>query len=159
MNRSQLENLYRVNGLDNYRLSNTEELLRVHGVDYRHVKGYGSLDDINKLLYKKFIINYYNAFGLDTRATLIPMAIYYVEDTAFYIIEKEDDGQEIRVLAGGLVKVIDRDGKKRVLTEWQDQDYEGIQKESGPCEYYLRFEYKIHGRREWMHVRGEKSWH
>jgi hypothetical protein len=48
MERFQVENLYKVNGLDDYRLRNTSDLLKVHGIDYRAIRGYDGLDDINK---------------------------------------------------------------------------------------------------------------
>lgn len=40
MNRRQLENLYKVNGLEDFRLRNTDDLLKVHGINYKGVAGY-----------------------------------------------------------------------------------------------------------------------
>lgn len=64
MNRSQLENLYKVNGLTDYKLNTADDLLRVHGIDYKAVNGYSGLDDLNRAIYAKFIINFFNAQGL-----------------------------------------------------------------------------------------------
>jgi len=80
MNRSQVENLYKVNGLYDYKLKSTEDLLKVHGVDFQEVNGYKRLDDLDKQLYKKFIVNIFNGLGLESRATLVPKGIYFVED-------------------------------------------------------------------------------
>jgi hypothetical protein len=75
MNRNQIENIYKANGLDDYQLRNTIDLLKVHGIDTKAVEGYDSLDDINKALYEKFIINFLNRWGMEARATIIPERI------------------------------------------------------------------------------------
>ena len=58
MNRFQLEKLYEVNGLKDYKLKTTDDLLKTHGLDFKEVAGYTRLDDLNKLLYEKFIVNF-----------------------------------------------------------------------------------------------------
>ena len=164
MNRSQLENLYRVNGLNDFKLRNTEDLLRVHGVDYKSVKGYSGLDDLNRAIYEKFIINIFNAWGLDSRAALIPTGIYWVEDSEY--ITKENPEQDYYNVAGGIVYSIDRYGNKTVLREWEDEEYKHLEKIIEKPKRYLRFEYQ-HGinddgepRMEWLHVIKEgKEWY
>jgi len=41
--------------------------LKTHGINYKEVKGYIRLDDLNKLLYEKFVVNLFNSLGLDSR--------------------------------------------------------------------------------------------
>src|SRR5665647_2293196 len=50
MNRIQLENLYKVNGLKDYRLRNTEDLHRVHSIDFKAVDGYSKLESLQFIL-------------------------------------------------------------------------------------------------------------
>lgn len=154
----QLENLYKVNGITDYRLKNTQDLLKTHGIDYKAVNGYNNLDDVNKLLYEKFIINIYNAYGLEARATLIPKGIYFVEDIK-YLVKLEDDEGEYFVAAGGVVTSIDKKGKKTVLHSWEDEEYKQHIKSETEISTYLRFEHSIQGRNEWLHVTGENSWY
>lgn len=90
MNRSQLENLYQVNGLKDFKLKSTKDLLKVHGIDFRAVEGYSRLDDLNRTIYEKFIINIFNAMGLDSRASLVPKGIYWVEDSDYLVKEKPE---------------------------------------------------------------------
>jgi len=71
MNRFQLEKLYEVNGLKDYKLKTTDDLLKTHGIDFKEVDGYTRLDDLNKLLYEKFIVNFLNGLGLDSRMALM----------------------------------------------------------------------------------------
>jgi len=84
MKRFQLEKLYEVNGLKDYKLKTTDDLLKTHGIDFKAVEGYSRLDDVNKLLYEKFIVNLFNGLGLDSRMTMIPKGIYFVEDFDLY---------------------------------------------------------------------------
>jgi len=76
MNRKQIENLYMVNGLKDYKLKNTDNLLNIHGIDFKEVNGYDTLDDTNKTIFKRFIINFFNAWGLVDRTFIIPKGIY-----------------------------------------------------------------------------------
>ncbi|OPY63657.1 MAG: hypothetical protein A4E56_00380 [Pelotomaculum sp. PtaU1.Bin065] len=158
MERFQLENLYTANGITDYRLRNTDDLFKVHGINFKTVNGYDLLDDVNKLLYEKFIVNYFNNFGLDTRLTLIPLGIYFVEHIHHSIKQVDEDGEYFLEVAG-VVKSIDKDGKKKVIHRWEDKEYKQIKRDKEQSETYLRFEYKIFGKKEWQHVVSEKAWY
>ena len=82
MNRSQLEKLYE---------GQRPEGLQIKKYGWSTVEGYTGLDDVNKLLYEKFIINLFNGFGLDSRMTMIPKGIYYVEDFDYLVKENPED--------------------------------------------------------------------
>jgi hypothetical protein len=158
MNRFQIENLYEVNGLNDYRIRDTEDLLRVHGIDFKAVDGYNRLDDLNRAIYEKFIINIFNAFGLESRATLIPKGIYWVEDIQYLVKENLED--DYFIVGGGIVKSIDRNGLKSVLRTWSDEDYKHLEIKENEAKTYLRFEYEHEGRKEWLHVIKEgKEWY
>lgn len=157
MERYQIENLYRVNGLTDYKLRSSEDLMKVHGINIKAVKGYEGLTDENRALYEKFIINFFNSCGLDSRSTLRPRAIHYVEEIE--LLTKEDPEDDHYILAGGVVNIIDKSGQKRLLHQWEDEEYEHFEKTINKCPEYLRFEY-AHGRhKNWQHVTGEDSWY
>lgn len=157
MNRSQLEHVYEVNGLSNYKLKTTDDLLRVHGIDYREVDGYSRLDDLNKLLYEKFIINYFNGYGLDTRLVIVPKGIYFVEHYEYAVREHPTD--DYLMCSGGVVLAIDKNGLKTVHRSWTDEDYAHLEQIEGKHKTYLRFEYEEDGREVWMHVMGPEEWY
>lgn len=150
MRRFELEKLYELSGLEDYKIKTTEDLLKVHNIDYKAVDGYNRLDDLNKRIYEKFIVNIFNGFGLESRATLIPKGIYYVEDTDY--LYKEDPEQDYYTVIGGIVKIIDKNGLKSILRTWTDEDYKDIEPVESDSKNYLRFEYKHNGRKEWLHV-------
>lgn len=158
MERYRVENLYIANGLADYRLKNTTDLLKTHGINYKAVKGYKKLDDINKKIYERFIINFYNSFGIDSRKTLTPRGIYLVEETELFIIEKDGKG-EYQVAVGGTVSSVDRTGKKVLLHSWEDEEYKRNKKIKSKSITYLRFEYKHRGRNKWLHVADENTWY
>lgn len=157
MNRFQIENLYKVNGLNDYKLRNTEDLLKVHGIDFKAVDGYKRIDDINKRLYEKFIVNIFNAFGLESRATLVPKGIYFVEDINYLAKKSQDD--DYFIVVGGVVYSIDKNGMKSVLHTWKDEDYLHLKVTESESKKYLRFEYEHQGCSKWLHVITENSWY
>ena len=157
MNRSQLEKLYEVNGLKDYKLRTAEDMLRTHGINFKAVEGYTRLDDVSKLLYEKFIVNLFNGLGLDSRMTMIPKGIFFVEDVDYLV--KEDPRDEYFNVAGGLVMAIDKNGLKTVHRSWKDDDYAHLEMTEGKPKTYLRFEYEHNDREEWLHVIDPKTWY
>jgi len=142
-----IEHLYEKNGIKNYKLRDTQDLLKIHGVDFKEVKGYEDIDDIHRAEYEKFIIDFLNGLGLESRMTLVPKGIYYVEDTDFLI--PEDD---YFIVVGGIVESIDRNGVKSILRTWNDPEYKDEKHTESEAKRYLRFQYEHNGRAEWLHV-------
>jgi hypothetical protein len=158
MERKQIENLYKINGLTAYKLNSTGDILKVHGIDFRAVDGYNRLDDINRSIYEKFIVNIFNAFGLESRSTLIPKGIYFVEQTD--LLAKENPEDDYYIVVGGVVMAIDRSGLKSVLYKWEDEDDKHLEVKESESTQYLRFEYEHQGRREWLHIiKDGKEWY
>ena len=133
------------------------DLFKTHGIDFTEVDGYSRLDDLNKQLYSKFIVNLFNGFGLDSRATMIPKGIFYVEDIDFLV--KEDPKDEYFTIAGGLVKAIDKNGLKTIHRSWKDNDYAHLEMTESKPKTYLRFEYEHNDREEWLHVIDPNTWY
>lgn len=158
MNRAKIENLYEINGLTDYKLRNIEDILKIHEIDIKVVEGYSRLDDLSRSIYEKFIVNIFNAWGLESRATLIPKAIYYVEEIQH--AAKVEPKEDYLTVIGITTYIIDRNGLKSVLKHWVDDDYKDIEPEESSIKNYLRFEYEHQGRSEWLHVINEgKEWY
>lgn len=157
MNRFQMEHLYEANGLNDYRLKTPEDLLKTHGIDYQEVDGYSLLDDVNRQLYEEFVVSFFNGQGLESRLSLIPKGIYYVED--YDLIAKENPNDEYYRVTGGVVLAIDKNGGKTVHHTWNDPDFSHLESEQAKSKFYLRFEYEHHGRNEWQHVESGNSWY
>lgn len=158
MNRFQIEKLYKINGLIDYKLLNTDDLLKCHGIDYKEVKGYNRLDDINRAIYKKFIVNMFNGLGLESRATLYPKGICFVEEIEY--LGKENPEDDFYMTINSVVYSIDRNGLKSVLHTWVDKENKHLEVLKTEIKNYLRFEYEHQGRKEWLHVIKEgKEWY
>jgi len=157
VNRSQLENIYNMNGLKDYRLKTTDDLLKTHGINFKAIDGYTRLDDLNKLLYEKFIVNMFNGLGLDSRMTMIPKGIYFVEDFDYVLKENLDD--DYFTVVGGLIMDVDKNGLRTVHRSWQDDGYKHLEAIKGKTKTYLRFEYEDNERAEWLHVVDPKTWY
>lgn len=71
------------------------------------VKGFEKLT-ANREMFKAFLNNFYNSWGVEARKTIEPMSVKYCKDS---------------------------DGK------------------------YLRFDYKIYGKKQWLHVTSATTWY
>lgn len=157
MKRSQLERLYRINGLEDYKLKNSIDLLKTHGIDYTEADGYNRLDDLNRQLYEKFIINFFNAQGLESRAGITVKGIFFVED--YELLVKENPADDYFNVAGGVVLAIDRNGMKTIHKTWYDENYAHLKTEEDKHKMYLRFEYEHYGSPTWLHVVSPDEWY
>lgn len=157
MNRSLIENAYKVNGLTNYQLRTTEDLRKVHDIDYKTIEGYENLDELSRELFAKFIINFMNGWGIKSRVNIIPKGIYHVKEHSY--LGKLDSEDEDDIVTGGSVTYKDRKGETQILHEWSSKEYLDIEPIKDKVEYYLRFEYELWSEKEWLHVISEKEWY
>ena len=155
--RYQIEKVYEENGLMDYKLRTTDDLLRIHGIDFKEVDGYNRLDDINILLYEKVIVNIYNGLGLSSRATMLPKGIYYVEDVDYLVKTNPEDNYF--TVSGRRVMSIDKNGLKIFHRLWQIEDYKELKALKSEPKCFLRFEYEQNDRPDWLHVTDEKNWY
>lgn len=143
-------------------LNNAEELLEMYGIDFKKVKGYEDLNDINKKIFEKFIVNFYNGLGLDSRNHLVPLGIYWVEHNDHLTKEPDDyyPEDDYFVVCGSTIYAIDKDGKKTLHRKWVDENYKDYEILRTETSEYLRVEYEHYGRKEWLHViKGGKEWY
>jgi len=99
MTRTHVENIYKANGLDDYELRTSYDLLRVHGIDCKNVDGYNKLADEKRVAFERFIINLYNGFGVETRALIMPKEVYNDSHCLRFVyrlgtIEEDDAGNK-----------------------------------------------------------------
>lgn len=149
MNRHQLENIYLENGLKDFKIRTTEDLQKVHGIDFKGIDGYNRLDDLNRAIYEKFIINFINGQGLEYR-DIVPKGIYFVEEFIYMIKEKPEN--DYFTVVGEKILVIDRNGVKTVHKDSVHEFYAGFEIIESEPQQYLRFEYEYHDDPRWTHV-------
>ncbi len=156
---TKLENLYKQHGLTDFKLRTTDDILKIFGIDCQSIKGFDTLDDENKELYQKFIVNFYNGLGLGSKATLVPESIFWVEDTVYLAKESPENSYWTEV--GGMQKCIDKNGVKTLYGEWIHEDFKDLEitKDEKRVKEYLRFGYKHHGEDEWLRVITDKIWY
>ena len=76
MRREQLENIYLINGIEDFELRSLGDLMKIHGINARKIEGFSELSEEDKKVYEKFIIRYMNGHGLSYRSTIYPQKIY-----------------------------------------------------------------------------------
>lgn len=92
----------------NKQFPNAKEVTVLECAIAEKIKGFDKLG-VNAEMFKKFLVNFYNAFGMEARETLLPISIKYIKDN--------DNG------------------------------------------VYLRFDYKLYGRKQWLHVKSQNIWY
>lgn len=164
MERFQMENIYEANGLTDYQLETTYDLLKVHGIDFEDTDGYEDLTDENKAIYEVFILRFLNMHGLDRRMEIIPRRINFVEEIKFLV--KEEPCQDYFNFAGLVVTRIDKEGNRKIIKKKLIDRYKDLKIIEGKPEYYLRFEYQCgedeegNPYNEWLHVtHGGTQWY
>jgi hypothetical protein len=162
MNRKQIENLYLVNGITDFKLRSQEDILKTHGIKVEQISGYNELCDIHKKMFKGFILNFFNGCGMELRSTLEPVAIDYVRHTEYSFFDDEFD---CRCSAGFKDEIIMSDGRLVFDKNYTPEDAKGKKIKEDSTQDYLRFEYYEYGEKfkeesrvSWLHVYSEESY-
>lgn len=150
MERFQMENIYQNNGILNYQLRNTDDLIKCHGIVCENVKGYEYLTEENKQIFKKFLLNFLNILGLQKRFSIKPLAINFVEDTIYDAVDPDDS--EYYVTVKQIVKAIHNNGEKKIIHKHFYKEYKDLEISHIDTFKYFRFEYKEGTRKEWLHI-------
>lgn len=183
MERYQLENLYQLAGLDDYKIRDSHNLLECHGIRLDDIKGYSKLDEVNSSIFYNFIINFYNMQGMMSRAGLQPKGIYFVEDieNVAYDPDEDEEDSENRcvVTVNQVITAIYKDGSREVIHKRgpYKEEYKNLPIKETYKKNYLRFEYTVKSyytvedkdgeehnavkeRKEWLHViDGGEQWY
>lgn len=159
---NQIIQFYKNRGLNNYKLQNIEDILIVHGVNVLETKGYENLTEKNKVLFKSFIVNFLNAWGLEARSTIFPTSINYVLDVEY--LGKENEKDDYYVVLGNdviIMGVVEGDflctGEH--LKNYKSEDYKHLECIETNKKYYLRFDYEIYDKADWQHVIKPAEWY
>lgn len=76
MNKLQaLKDLYNTHGCGDYQLKTIEDLRDIHGIKLENIAGYSNLNDINKNMFNIFLLNFFNAHGVQTRLDIEPICV------------------------------------------------------------------------------------
>ena len=115
----------------------------------KKIKGYENLTNENKAIFNNFILKYLNQLSMRTKKTFKPIQINYVEETDF--VSDDPDDSECELFSKIVIKAIYKDGKKKVIHQFGNQ-YKGLEIKRTSSSKYLRFEFKEHGRKVWLHI-------
>jgi hypothetical protein len=152
MNYKQLELKYKK--INSYKLRNVEDLKNIHLVDFENIDGFYTLTNADLQLYKQFLINFYNGWGLERRCQLVPVSISRVEEIDYLIFDQEED---CYINTKTEIYNIDSEGRKTLkeVCNYNVSDLEIIPK----VKNYLRFDYKDGNSNDWLHVINDNEWY
>lgn len=159
MNRKQLENLYLANEIRDFILKTLKDLFKAHGIKVENIKGYGEIGDIQQKIFKGFILNFFNGWDLEARATLEPVAVNYVHETYLSCIDEDGD----LLCVGHKREILLRNGNIKFDEIRVDEEYQNKELQESEVNSYLRFQYykyddKHNGEIRWVHIYSETSY-
>lgn len=165
MNRKQLENLCEVNGIVNFQLKNKEDLLKVFGIKVEKLEGFENLSDEHKELFTKFLINFYNMHGVDSKLCLMPISIHFVHELRTLV--KDNIDNEYWDWFSTKVFIIDKDSNElKLFKHNKEKELQYLKNTDATFKntrnYYLRFDYNWTGKKivkEWLHVIDPNTWY
>ncbi len=152
----QLEDVYKLKGLYELKLNVLEDILHVYDLDVLEVEGYEFLSENNKELYKKFILNFFNSWGLEARRTIKPISFNEIE--AIEYMGKEYPEDEDLISLKNELYIIKNDGSKELYRVKENKENK-IKVVDTFKKKYNRFEYEILGKQGWIHVLNENEWY
>ncbi len=156
MEKVQIEKIYEALGIKSSRLKSLEELEK-YGIKVKEIKGYNNLTEENKIIFNNFILNYFNQLGMRTKLAFEAVQVNYVEEIDS--ISKDPDDPECELFSKIVIKAIYKDGKKKVIHQFGSQ-YKGLEIKRTSSSKYLRFEFKEHNRKIWLHIIDEgEQWY
>ncbi len=159
MRREQLENIYLINGIEDFELRSLGDLMKIHGINARKIEGFSELSEEDKKVYEKFIIRYMNGHGLSYRSTIYPQKIYRAFEVD-YLVKEDPNNNFYFKFAGEVWDCTDEDNVVMVKG-WgsiEDRNKPGVIKKRG--ESYLRVEVKEKDSEVWLHIiEGGEQWY
>lgn len=158
MDKNQIKNIYLVNGVSGFKVTNLYDMYSVHGIKVADISGYGTLAKMHKEVFDKFIINFFNAQGLERRSELIPISINYVKAEE-YLGKLKDSDDFFIPIGGKITALLGEEQIEKVLCTWKDKKYRNLPHIETECQKYLRFDYRNGRQKEWQHVISDNQWY
>lgn len=158
---SNIYEKYEARGLDNFKLSSLEDIKEIYGFNIPMIKGYEDLSEEKKKLFNKFIVNFFNAHGMDRRSTLEPLQVNYVQHTEYSrpSANVDDDGTAIHELVITEIKRLTPSGKYTRYLKHTFCKNASIAGCKGYTTCFLRIDYKWGKRKEWLHILSPDQWY
>lgn len=138
-------------GKDQFKLRDLVDLQYIHDIDYKEIPGIDTLTEEHLSIVKIFLVNFFNAWGLQVRASIEPIRVHSVLKRWWWIKHPEEN---ISIWIKEEHIALDHTGKalfkmyERIESEYLHQLYQAKKEE----QVYLRFEYLIHDRVDWVHI-------
>lgn len=160
--RKEVIKKFQENNKADYQLENEQDLMIIFGIDTEKIEGYDSLSDDNKWIFNKFIINFINRLGIDSKIALTPESIYFVEHHE--VFAKEFMDEEYITLKELMITALDQeDNPSKILIHKIDKEYKDAETSHTSTKQYLRFTYQWkypdQPRKEWLHVLDPHTWY
>lgn len=113
------------------------------------IKGFNELSKEQQETYRKFILKFIIQFE---RAVIKPVAINFVKEFDYVYIDKDED-----CYVGLGIEVFNQANNEVLFSNIEEDEKRKADKVN--VKEYLRFDYLIDDREEWLHVISDKEWY
>ncbi len=154
----QLQQSYLKNGLEDFNLKSIGDFENVFNIPLDSIAGYNDLSENNKKLFGDFLVNYLNRLGLNTKASFMPVSIYYVEEIT--LAGKMQEDKEYYMEYSRQFYILHPDGKREKMKRKGYHDKEivySFTKEYKKC--FLRFDFSERKSKDWLHIISPTEWY
>lgn len=141
--------------IEDFRLRSVDDIKKIYDLDPLNISGFNTLDDDNAKVYNEFILNFFNGWGLDARESLLPISIFFVKEVTY---GKPTGDEDDYISCGEEIISIDKSGNEKVLKSFIPENVSDICSPQDEKKY-LRFTFKQHGSKEWLHVLSSTDWY
>lgn len=148
-----LTDLYKQHGLNDFKLKRTSDLFKVHDIPFSDFKGYNDLTSKNQSLFLEFVINFFNAQGLEERTKIKPKYVHWVQETEYFV----NDDDDYSLFVGSNIAIVKSNFESEILSK--DFDPLTDKHDSYFIKEYLRFGYERDGNFTFLHVLSPNHWY
>jgi len=156
MRTGQIIDMYQSHGLKDGQLKNMVDLVWLHDFHLENVKGFDRLTEGNQTLFKEFILNFHNGWGLQARSSIKDMSVY---------IGRNIDYNKLSDWDGKLCDF----GVKSIYQIFKDGEWQNIEVDDEPpsddehtnvktSHNYFRFNYTCQECSSWAKIESSTSW-
>lgn len=153
---NKIQRRYEFYGVSDYQLKNKKDLKNVLNVEVDLLDEVDTLDEEEKEICVEFLLNFFNAHGLEARERIKAKAFYFAREEEVIADSNIDEGY-VETIS---LKVYN-DTKNRLIRDYKKSKNEkNVKMETArkTVKRYYRFEYEEHDRRTFLHVDSVDQW-
>lgn len=150
----EVTELYQKYGRNDFRLKSVEDILNIHNFDILETPGYEDLTEENKRLFEEYVITHMNSVGMNTKITMWPKSVHFVEELTYCGPEEwdEEEQRSFRWEIGRETIIVKANGRTKKFKKYMDEGKTDADIDKTTTKRFLRVDWKFGKENVWFHV-------